>query len=134
MVAIRTLGSRMRIHTLEVQNFKKFVLQELELHPRFTLLVGDNGSGKTSVLDALAVSLGIWLVHPPDTLLRSSGRNILRKEIRLEPSPVGDRLQFREQLPVRVLARGQIGLEAAVSWTRQLGESGDRVHELTVSR
>lgn len=114
----------MRIDTLEVQNFKKFVRQRFELHPRFNLLVGENGSGKTSVLDALAVSLGVWLVHPPDTLVRSSGRNILRKEVRLEPSRGGDRIQFREQLPVQVRAHGQIGPEGEVSWTRQLGESG----------
>jgi len=29
-----------------------------------------------SVLDALAVSLGIWLVKPPDSLVRASGRNL----------------------------------------------------------
>lgn len=49
----------MRIDRLRVQNFKRFADRTLELHPRFTLLVGDNGAGKTTILDALAVAAGI---------------------------------------------------------------------------
>ncbi|HSN97541.1 MAG TPA: AAA family ATPase [Candidatus Nanopelagicales bacterium] len=113
----------MRIDRLEVVNFKKFASQNIELHPHFTLLVGENGSGKTSALDALAVSLGVWLIHPPDTLVQNSGRNILKTEIRLEPSREGDRIQFRECRPVVVRSRGQIGGEEVV-WARQLGEGG----------
>ena len=48
----------MRIDRLELRNFKKFAAFDLNLHPQFTLLIGDNGAGKTSVLDALAVALG----------------------------------------------------------------------------
>ena len=47
----------MGIDQLTVQNFKKFVEQICALHPQCTLLVGENGSGKTTVLDALAVSV-----------------------------------------------------------------------------
>ncbi len=99
----------MRIDRLTVQNFKKFAEQTFTLHPEFTLLVGENGSGKTAVLDALAVSLGIWLVEAPDTSLHSSRRTIMPTEIRLEPSRAGDRIQFREKLPVLVQATGQLG-------------------------
>ena len=59
----------MRIDRLELRNFKKFAELDLSLHPQFTLLIGDNGAGKTSVLDALAVALGVWLVEPPDSTL-----------------------------------------------------------------
>lgn len=113
----------MRIDRLEVQNFKKFAFQAFDLHPHFTLLVGENGSGKTSVLDALAVSLGVWLVNPPDSQVRSSGRNILRTEIRLEPSREGDRVQFRECRPVFLRSIGQIGSSENVVWTRRLGDA-----------
>ena len=59
----------MRIDQLRVQNFKRFSDRTLDLHPRFTLLVGDNGAGKTTFLDALAIAAGIWLVKPPDSML-----------------------------------------------------------------
>jgi predicted ATP-binding protein involved in virulence len=108
----------MRIDQLTVRNFKKFSQLTLDLHPHFTVLVGDNGSGKTTILDALAVSLGIWLVDPPDSSLKNSGRNILPSEIRLIPSLEGDRIQFRESKPVIVQATGQIGDRQDVTWTR----------------
>ncbi|MFM9965332.1 MAG: AAA family ATPase [Planctomycetaceae bacterium] len=116
----------MRIDRLTIQNFKKFAEQSFALHPQFTLLVGENGSGKTTVLDALAVSLGIWLVEVPDSSLINSHRNILTTEIRLEPSQEGDRIQFREKFPVLVQATGQIGDQQSVTWVRQIKHGGKR--------
>lgn len=114
----------MRIDRLEVQNFKKFTEQSFDLHPRFTLLVGENGSGKTSVLDALAVAMGIWLVRAPDSEVKNSGRKILRSEIRLEPNQEGDRIQFREIRPVSVTATGNLVGHEGVKWTRE-NRAGD---------
>ena len=74
----------MRIDRLEIENFKKFLHYTLDLHPQFTLLMGDNGTGKTTILDALAIAAGIWLVNSPDTTLNKSRRNILPSEIHLE--------------------------------------------------
>lgn len=116
----------MRIDLLEIENFKKFDRQTLALHPRFTLLVGDNGAGKTTVLDALAVAAAIWLVDPPDSLLNNSGRNVGATEIRLEPEMKGDRIQFRERRPVKVRATGRIGDQEDVTWTRQIRPDGIR--------
>jgi predicted ATP-binding protein involved in virulence len=106
----------MRIDRLEVENFKKFTKQSFDLNPHFNLLVGDNGAGKTSVLDALAVAASIWLIDPPDSTLAESRRNILPSEIRLEAQKRGDRVQFHEHLPVAVRATGQIGNERETSW------------------
>jgi len=47
----------------------------------------------------LAVSLGVWLVEVPDTMLQNSGRNIASLEIRLEPTHEGDRIQFANAGP-----------------------------------
>ena len=109
----------MRIERLELQNFKKYAQQSFDLHPQFTLLVGENGSGKTTILDALAVAMAIWLVRPPDSELRNSGRKILSSEIRLEPKLEGDRIQFREIGPASVTAVGQLAGREGVSWTRE---------------
>lgn len=39
----------MIIRTMEVENFKNFKRRTFTFNERFTLLVGDNGTGKTSV-------------------------------------------------------------------------------------
>ncbi len=45
----------MKINKLELLSFRCFEKNEIVLSDRFTLLIGDNGSGKTAVLDALAI-------------------------------------------------------------------------------
>lgn len=115
----------MRIDRLRIQNFKRFADHSLELHPRLTLLVGDNGAGKTTILDALAVAAGIWLVKPPDSMLTGSGRNILANEIRLDMKQGGDRPQFVECKPVSITATGEIAGQH-VQWCRQIRLRGSR--------
>ncbi len=114
----------MRIDKIQLQNFKKYAEQTFDFHKQFTLLVGENGSGKTTVLDALAVAAGIWLKDPPDSLLNNSRRNILSSEIRLGAEKKGDRIQLREFSPVVVSATGRIGKHENVSWTRQIKQGG----------
>lgn len=116
----------MRIDRLHIENFKKYEKQDFDLHPHFTLLAGDNGSGKTSVLDALAVAAGVWLVKAPDSTLYNSGRNILPTEIRLVPEGRGDRIQFPQRRPVVVRATGRIGDHDGVVWSRQIRIDGTR--------
>ena len=72
----------MRIDKIEIRNFKKFAEQTIELDTKFTLLLGENGSGKTSALDALAVASGVWLVREllPDSSLLGSSRPIYRPD------------------------------------------------------
>lgn len=116
----------MRIDRLEIENFKGFERLSLDLHPQFTLLVGENGTGKTTILDALAVAAGIWLVEPPDSMLQNSRRNILPSEIRLEPQTKGDRVQFQEKRPVIVRATGRIADHKGLQWTRRVRATGGR--------
>ncbi len=120
----------MRIDRLHIENFKKYANQEFDFHPQFTLLVGDNGSGKTTILDALAVAAGVWLVDAPDSTLISSGRNILQTEVRLEPEGRGDRIQFSDRRPVVVKATGKIGEHENVEWARQINPDGIRTSNL----
>ena len=115
----------MKIHHLRIRNFKCFEDEALDLHPEFTLIVGDNGSGKSTVLDALAVAAGVWLVELPDSTLLNSRRPILRKEIRLASTGEGDRLQFFECRPVSIDAAGEL-CGQPVSWRRQIRRGGSR--------
>jgi predicted ATP-binding protein involved in virulence len=45
----------MIVSKLFIQNFKKFKKQEFHFNPLFNLIIGENGSGKTSILDALDI-------------------------------------------------------------------------------
>src|SRR4051812_3054835 len=105
----------MRIDQIEISNFKKFKSLKVDLHPGFNLLIGDNGSGKTTILDALAVAIGIW-----GKKVSGSVRNILNEEVKLEQLKFGDRAIFEPLLPTSITAYGSIGEEKGLSWTRRI--------------
>jgi predicted ATP-binding protein involved in virulence len=110
----------MRIDQLVIENFKKFRRLEVPLHPKFNVLVGNNASGKTSVLEAAAIALSIWLVKPPDSGLAGDGRSIRREDVRLEGRVKGDGVVFQKCLPCRIEATGPIHGGETVAWVRQV--------------
>ena len=123
----------MKINRIEIKNFKKFADYALDLHPQFTLLVGDNGTGKTSILDALAIAAGVWLVRSPDTTLNNSRRNILRSEIRLEAIATDTITQFVERRPTQINTIGTINNQP-VQWLRQIKPNGSRTSNVEAEK
>jgi energy-coupling factor transporter ATP-binding protein EcfA2 len=51
----------MKISTVVLHNFKKYEHARFNFHDQFTVLIGENGAGKTTILDALSVMLGTYL-------------------------------------------------------------------------
>jgi len=50
-----------RIDSIDIVNYKKYDSLNLKLNQNFMLIIGANGSGKTTILDALATLLGVYL-------------------------------------------------------------------------
>ena len=48
----------MKLKSVEIENYRAIEKLKLPLDPSLTVLHGDNGYGKTSVLSAIAVGLG----------------------------------------------------------------------------
>jgi recombinational DNA repair ATPase RecF len=68
----------MRIDSLHLQSFRGFEALDLDFNPSFTLLLGENGAGKTAVLEALSVALGALFLG----LLGTSVRPLTRDDVR----------------------------------------------------
>jgi DNA repair exonuclease SbcCD ATPase subunit len=69
----------MRIDHLHVRNFRCYEEADFHFNPRFNLIVGDNGAGKTSVLEALADALGIWHSAVPGYGWRNISEDHIRR-------------------------------------------------------
>ena len=111
----------MRIDSLLLENFKGFSSRKLAFHPQFNLVVGENGTGKTSLLDALAVAAGSWFlgVSGVDT------RHIYPHEVRLQAFPSEAGTHWEGQYPCVIEARGSIGHEPH-HWRRSLNGPASR--------
>ena len=109
----------MRIDRLELQNFRCFSRYQVEFAPRFTLIIGDNASGKTAMLEALAVAAGSFFLGI--TMEGVERRIIQRDDIRLAVVPAGGSLKLEEQSPNVVMADGEVG-GRPIRWGRSLSD------------
>lgn len=85
----------MRIEWIEVENFKGFDKRRFEFDEHFTLIVGENGAGKTSALTA-AKLVGQLLV----SAIRWQGAKVDEVVLRKEGNLLGGVLSFEPCLPL----------------------------------
>lgn len=110
----------MRIDHLQLKNFKCFTDRSFDFRPGFNLIVGENGSGKTSVLEALAVASGSWLLGLAKYSSHCKARSILPMEVQLRPVKEGGRVaRYERRFPVEVTAHGTVASQE-LAWTRTL--------------
>jgi predicted ATP-binding protein involved in virulence len=103
-----------KIHKISITNFKGIKHQSFEFNKNFTVLIGENATGKTTVLDALAVSLGSFFIGLDEV----NSRAIRADEVRLveidgQPKP---------QKPVTIEAVGEIDGAAIAPWKREIAQ------------
>lgn len=108
----------MRIDQLIIDNYKGFKHREFQFHPQFNLIVGVNGKGKTSLLDALSIAVGSWFLG----FAGCNARHIRSQEVLL--AHFGEK-GFETQFPCTVEATGKVAGHRLV-WRRVLNTMGGR--------
>ena len=108
----------MRIDKLYLQNFRCYDELKLEFDKNMTVIVGENGKGKTAILDALAISLEPYL-----RALGCKGRNMGERDVR-RIKDAGDEsitriLRMKSKYPVTIKVEGENAGEA-MTWSREL--------------
>ena len=76
----------MNLEKITLKNYKIIEKVEIDLEPGINLLIGDNGVGKTSVLEGIAVALSGLFVNVPGV----STKNIVKDDVRLIIETAGD--------------------------------------------
>lgn len=121
-LTIEVSGVCVRIDRLTLTNYKGFASRIFEFNPLFNLFVGENATGKTSILDALTLAMDSWFIG----MKAGEGIGGIRShEVRFATHQYEDSISFEAQYPSVVEARGLV-MEEELSWTRELSKPGGR--------
>jgi len=106
----------MQINRLYLKNFRGFSEREFTFHDRLTIIVGQNASGKSSLLEGLSVALGGWLCGFDGEGIDK--RNLIKADRRTIASKVNSAMI--EQIPVIVECDATFQNGENVTWSRSL--------------
>ncbi len=114
-----------RLNSLLLRNYRCFPELEVRFHPALTVVVAPNGSGKTAILDAVAVALRLFI----DTIqTRPGSLGFDHDDIRLQLGPDGT---MNPALPTSFEADGSIS-ECPLTWSRTLESDKPRAKTKSV--
>lgn len=116
--------SNLQLDQLELKNFRCFEKLTINFHPQLTVLVAENGAGKTSILDAISVAFGPYVGAFDDGV----GPGFLPTDIRMRKvrQNSGNEMEYAPD-GVSLTARGIIpnsfDQEIESTWSRNLAGS-----------
>lgn len=109
----------MYLKKLKLHNFRCYEKLEIDFNRQLTVLVGKNGSGKTTVLEAIAIALGTWFVG--FNIVNAKGINKRTDPLR-KAYQIGATDDVQTQFPVEIEAWGKIeeSKDQILHWKREL--------------
>lgn len=117
----------MKLERLHLKNFRCFDDLTLEFGKRLTVIIAENGAGKTAVLDAIAIGFGRYLTKLPGIVGRTAKETDLRVSAgeRREPFMLlaWEALTYEDKPIVWALGRRRDAAVTAATIRKQLAES-----------
>lgn len=128
----------MKINKIRIENFRGIEDLRIDLHPQFNLFIGENGSGKTAILEAVCVAIGGFFLGFPGI----PSRTIRNGDIRYFKTIEGS-YEYASYTRITV-EKGFIHFPPAaylidkkdhqIQWTRErIGIHGKTLHEKTTT-
>ena len=111
----------MKIEKLKIQNFRCYENIELELKDNYTVLIGINGAGKTTILDAISIALGGYISNFDGMGIHG----ISKSDSHYKMYELGSRIEREHQFPVKISTIGKID-NHEIEWTRSLNKENGR--------
>lgn len=105
----------MNISKISLTNYRKFEKIDIEFDNKLSVLIGKNGTGKTSILEALAVAVGTFFF----ALDGISSIGIRGVDVYNKYFSIGEDIDVQKQFPVEIIANGSIEGQK-IEWKRSL--------------
>ncbi len=114
----------MRLTKLHIENFRGIEKFEIDFLDQFTVLIGENGTGKTSVLDALAIGLSSIGIEIPPTRFNQISATSIVKDIQPEDIRMEIFADYhKRKLPLKIYLSA-LSIDKGISWSRIFMERG----------
>lgn len=105
----------MFLKKIKIENFKAIKDIEIKFEKGFNLIIGDNGVGKTSILEAISVALGGFVAGVPEV----NTKHFTKDEIRCVSELLGEgSYNIKHVTPIKVECDVEIDNENYI-WTRR---------------
>ena len=111
----------MYVSKIRMQNFRCYTDFTMQFSPKVTVIVAENGKGKTAILDGLAITMAPYLVAFPGIKARNFQPNDVRMVVDVPQTQ--DELQIKRMkylLPVVLETEVKADDGKAYSWKREL--------------
>ena len=125
----------MYISKLYLENFRCYDKFEIDFDKDLTVIVAENGQGKTAILDAVAIALGPYLSCFADCKARNIHETDVRQTVETAGKTQLEILRMKSQYPVIIGAEGDVD-GAKIKWQRELNNAKGRTtmqHAKTLS-
>ena len=111
----------MFLKSIELKNFRCFSNLKVAFDKHLTVIVGNNGSGKSTILEAAAIAAGT-LTSAMDGLTNYS---IKKTDAHYKYFDLGSNVDVQQQFPVEIVAEGIVDGKT-LTWTRILNSAKGR--------
>ncbi len=115
-------NTELQINRLSIRNFRRFEELDIDFDSHLTVLVGDNGAGKSTVIDAACVALGSLF----EKVDNAKSCSIVVDDARRVVLDQNGMVDVQPQFPVKVEAYGTAG-GGEISWARSLNGAKSRM-------
>lgn len=111
----------MKLNEIFIKNFRGFENFHAKLNPNLTVFIGNNGSGKSTVLDAISIAIGTFF----SGLDGVAGTGINKEDVTCKSYDMGTVIDLQQQYPSIITAKGSID-NTELEWTRALNSASGR--------
>lgn len=114
----------MFFESLTLKNYRCYESVNVKFNPEYSVLVGVNGAGKSTILDGLAIALGSYIAGFDG--IASNG--ISQDDAHRKMYELGSRIEAEPQYPVEIGATCVFDWQNRITWTRSLHGKDGRTH------